>query len=305
MSIHQPLTTFAEAQAHIAALQDLDDQTINPVCRTLLLDHGQRTRRVIVCYHGYTNCPAQFRTLAEHFHAAGDNVFVPRLPYHGLADRMTTQQSLLTVDDLVAFTNQTVNIACGLGDEVVLAGLSAGAVMVAWAAHFRPEVHTALVAAPSFGFPGWPIWASDLTAWLSQFIPNLYIWWDQKAKGKIEGAPHAYPRFSTRALGEIVALGWIVRRAARISVPLARHLAVILSDSDAAVHHGLVEELAQAWMQHAPDRVTFERFPLDLRIHHDMVDPTQPLQRVDLVYPVWSALAKGQSIQDKSTVESE
>ena len=299
MSVTQPLTTFAGARAQIAALQAQDDETVNPVCRTRLLDHGQRTRRVIVCYHGYTNCPAQFLTLAEHFHDAGHNVFIPRLPYHGLADRMTTQQSLLTAAELIEFTNKTVDIACGLGDEIVLAGLSAGAIMVAWAAHFRPEVHTAIVAAPALGFPGWPVWASDITCWLARYLPNFFIWWDQKAKDKIEGAPHAYPRFASRAIKEIVALGWQVRRAARLSPPLARHLAVILSDSDSAVHRGLVEKLAQDWQHHAPDRVVFHRFSADLRIHHDMIDPTQPTQRVDLVYPIWRALARGDSTPSK------
>ena len=293
MPTTRPLTDFDNARALIAAMQALDDATVNPVCRTRLYDHGQRTRRVIVCYHGYTNCPFQFESLAEHFHAEGHTVFIPRLPYHGLSDRMTTEQARLTTADLIRFTNQTIDIACGLGDEVVLAGLSAGAIMAAWAAHVRPEVHTVIVAAPSLGLPGFPMWASDTASWLMHYLPNFFIWWDQKARAKIAGAPHAYPRFATRALGEVVALGWQVRRAARTSPPLAKHLAVILSDSDVAVHRGMVERLAQAWQQHAPGRVTFQRFPADLHIHHDMIDPTQPAQRVDLVYPIWNALATG------------
>ena len=294
-STHSP-GDYAAARAQIAALQAQDDDAINPVCRTRLFDHGRRTRRVIVCFHGYSNCPFQFHTLGEHFHAAGDTVFIPRLPYHGLRDRLTTAQARLTADDLIRFTNQSIDIARGLGDEIVLAGLSAGAIMAAWAAHNRSEVHTALIAAPSLGLPGFPVWASDLTSWLMHYLPNLFIWWDQKAKADIEGAPHAYSRFATRALGEIVALGWQVRRAARTTPPLAKRLAVILSDSDEAVHLGLVEQLARDWQRHAPDRVTFQRFPAHLRIHHDMIDPTQPAQRVDLVYPIWSALAYGESL---------
>src|SRR4051812_43544673 len=89
---------FATARSQIAALQAQErqaqgDATINPVCYTRLLDHGQRTRRVVVCYHGYTNCPFQFQALAENFYAQGNNVFLPRLPYHGLADRMTVAQA--------------------------------------------------------------------------------------------------------------------------------------------------------------------------------------------------------------------
>jgi carboxylesterase len=127
------------------------------------------------------------------------------------------------------------------------------------------------------------------------YIPNFFIWWDQRAKAKIAGAPQAYPRFATRALGEIMELGWEVRRVARTQAPLAKRLVVILSESDSAVHRGLVEQLARDWQRHVPDRVTVHRFPADLNIHHDMVDPTQPTQRVDLVYPILSALADGES----------
>ncbi|MCC6455336.1 MAG: alpha/beta fold hydrolase [Caldilineaceae bacterium] len=295
MLINHPITDFATARAQVAVLQAQDDAGVNPVCATRLLDHGKRTHRVIVCYHGYTNCPAQFQTLAEELHRAGHTVFVPRLPYHGLSDRMTTEHARLTAADLVAFTNETIDIACGLGEEIVLTGLSAGAIMAAWAAQFRPEVHTAVVAAPSLGLPGWPLWASDATARLMHYIPNLFIWWDQKAKSKIAGAPQAYPRFATRALGEIMAMGRQVRRAARTSPPVAQQVTLLLSDSDVAVHHGVVAQLAHDWQHHAPDRVTFQRFPAHLRIHHDMVDPTQPAQRVDLVYPVWCALCDGET----------
>jgi hypothetical protein len=156
-----------------------------------------------------------------------------------------------------------------------------------------------LVAAPSLGLPGFPVWASDATCWLMGRLPNFFIWWDQKNKAKIAGAPQAYPRFATRALAEIVALGWQVRRAARTTPPLAQRLAVILSESDKAVHLGLVEALARAWQRRAPDRVTLQRFPAALHIHHDMVDPTQPAQRVDLVYPVWRALAVGKTTLSK------
>lgn len=291
-----PTVAYRQARSQIAALQDEEDSTINPVCATRLYDHGQRTRKVVVCYHGYTNCPFQFQTLAEQFYAQGKNVFVPRLPYHGIRDRMTRDQSRLTTAELIRFTNHTIDIAKGLGEEIILTGLSAGAIMAAWAAQFRPEVHTAVIAAPSLGLPGFPVWASDALSRLMHYIPNIFIWWDQKAKAQIEGAPHAYPRFATRSLGEIIELGWQVRRAARTTPPLAQQLAVLMSESDAAVHHGLIAELAADWQRHAPNRVAFHRFPADLRIHHDMVDPTQPTQRIDIVYPIWSALADNKSL---------
>ena len=290
--LSDPAANYTDALARVRAMQALDDATINPICHTYLLAHGQRTPRVVVYLHGYTNCPAQFHTLAQHFHAAGDTVFVPRLPLHGYGDRMTRAHGRLTAAMLIATTNQAVDIACGLGDEVVVMGLSAGANLAAWAAHYRAEVDTVLVAAPSLGLPGWPLWASEVTTRLMRWLPNFFIWWDQKARAQIAGAPYAYPRFATHSLGEVVAVGRQVRQAARTRAPLARRLVVIQTAADAAVHQGLVAQLAADWKSHAPERVHFHTFPADQRIHHDMIDPTQPLQRVDLVYPVWLEMTR-------------
>jgi carboxylesterase len=124
-------------------------------------------------------------------------------------------------------------------------------------------------------------------------MPNVFIWWDQKAKAKIQGAPQAYPRFATRSVGEIVALGREIRRAAAIRPPAAQRLSVIASESDNAVHRGLVLQLATDWIRHAPQRVSYHAFPAHLRVRHDMIDPTQPNQRIDLVYPVLKRMALG------------
>lgn len=293
-----PAPDYATARARIEALRGQDDAAVNSVCATTLYDHGGPTRRAVVCYHGYTNCPAQFHTLAQYFHAAGDTVLLPRLPHHGRSDRLCLDQARLTAAELVRMTSQTIDIAHGLGDQVILLGLSAGAVMAAWAGQFRADVDSVVVIAPSLGLPGWPVWAGDAAGWLMRRMPNLFIWWDQKAKANILGAPHAYPRFATRSLGEIIALGWEVRRAAAQHPPAAKRLAVIASEADQAVHRGLVSRLAQDWMRQAPDRVSYHTFPAHLLVHHDMIDPTQPNQRIDLVYPLLQQMALGTSLTD-------
>jgi alpha-beta hydrolase superfamily lysophospholipase len=282
----RPTLTYADAHARFAAAQSLDDAAVNPLCRSYLLDHGQRTRRAVVYFHGYTNCPAQFRQLGEQFFRRGDNVLVPRLPWQGLADRMTPLHARLTADELAAATQEAVDIACGLGEEVIVMGLSAGAIMAGWAAQLRGDVHTALVCSPSLGFPGWPAWASDWLCRGLRRLPNLFIWWDRKARDRIAGAPHAYPRFATRSLSEIVVWGQALRRAAATAPPQAQQIVVIASAADRAAHLGLTLRLAADWLRHAPDRVRIHTFADALQIQHDMIDPTQPAQRADLVYPV-------------------
>jgi len=290
MTQANPAVTYADARARFADRQALDDATIdppvNPLCRSYLLDHGKRTRRAVVYFHGYTNCPAQFHQLGEQFFRRGDNVLVLRLPWQGLADRLTPLQARVTATELAAFTQEAVDIGCGLGEEVVVAGLSAGAIMAGWVAQQRADVHIALVCSPSLGFPGWPVWASDWLCFALRRLPNLFIWWDRQARDRIAGAPHAYPRFATRSLAEIVIWGHALRRAAATAPPRAQRIVVVASAADKAAHLGLTLRLGEAWQRHAPDRVQVHTFSADLQVHHDMIDPTQPTQRTDLVYPV-------------------
>ncbi|MDQ6768517.1 MAG: hypothetical protein M3Z54_00825 [Gemmatimonadota bacterium] len=43
------------------------------------------------------------------------------------------------------------NLAIGLGDTVVVLGLSLGGDMATWTAQFRPEVYRAVIVAPTLG----------------------------------------------------------------------------------------------------------------------------------------------------------
>ncbi len=281
----RPATSYAAAAARCAAWQALDDAAVNPLCRSYLLDHGTRTRRAVVCFHGYTNCPAQFHQLGQEFYRHGDNVVVPRLPWQGLADRMTPLQARVKATALAALTQESVDIACGLGEEVVVIGLSAGAIMAGWVAQTRPDVATALICSPSLGFPGWPVWASDAFCLALRRLPNLFIWWDQKAHERMIGPPHAYPRFATRSLSELVIWGQALRRTAATTPPQAQRIVVVATAADRAAHVGLTLRLGADWQRRAPDRVQVHTFPADQQISHDMIDPTQPDQRTDLVYP--------------------
>ena len=85
-----PATDYDDALRRVAAVEARDGAAIAPECRTRLLTHGARAARAVVLLHGLTNCPEQFRALGERLYERGANVYIPRLPEHGLADRMTT-----------------------------------------------------------------------------------------------------------------------------------------------------------------------------------------------------------------------
>src|SRR5687768_17311038 len=92
-----PAASYDEAVQRIEALQ-AGDSALNPDCATQFMTHGQQVERAIVFIHGYTNCPAQFAQLGEEFYALGYNVLIAPLPYHGYADRMTTEHGQLSAE---------------------------------------------------------------------------------------------------------------------------------------------------------------------------------------------------------------
>ena len=217
-----PALDFADAMARFAALQAQEGPEVNPVCKSFVLSHEEKTPRALVFFHGYTNCPQQFRQLGEEFHRRGYNVFAPRQPYQGLLDRLSEDHAKLTAEDLIKSTNAAVDIACGLGDEVIVSGLSCGGIMAAWAAQYRQDVALAVLASPVFGVGVLPPFMNGFGRGVMQSLPNRFVWWDPRVKAKIAGCPHGYPRWATHALAQMMRMGASVRRDAAKTGPRAQ-----------------------------------------------------------------------------------
>src|SRR5262245_24301102 len=91
-----PAATYEEACARFDALLKEDTEKVDPASASRLVTPGHRTERVMVLFHGLTNSPRQFEVLTQRFIARGYSIFIPRVPYHGYADRMTVDLALLT-----------------------------------------------------------------------------------------------------------------------------------------------------------------------------------------------------------------
>ncbi len=289
----RPATSYAEAVRRVVTLEAVEGPSVAPDGRTLLMTHGRRTGRVVLCFHGFTNGPRQFRALGERLFATGANVYIPRLPHHGLADRMTTDLARLTAEELIRFSDEQVDIARGLGDSVIVVGMSLGGIQAAWAAQMRADVARAVVISPVFGLALVP---RPLTPLLVNFwlrTPSQFPWWDPRVGAALPGPRNVYPRYSTRGLAEMLREARAVAALAHAHAPAAGSVAVVTLAGDLAVDDRAVARVVRDWRARAGGRVETYVFPRGLGLGHDIIDPEQPYARVAVVYPVLEKLIAG------------
>lgn len=284
-----PVTDYAGALRLVDSLRSQESTAIASECRTELLTHGGPTRHVVVLLHGLTNCPAQFDSLGRIAFARGANVFIPRLPRHGFADRMTNQLAYCDARELRAFTDRVVDAAQGLGDTVTIAGLSVGGALVGWAAEERPDIDRAILIAPMLGVHMAPGRWTPIVARLSATLPNLFIWWDAKVKQHLPGPLHVYPRFSTRSIAATLKLGWMTFEDAARRAPGCHSLVMVKVGGDLAVDNQLCDAMVAAWRRHGVRDVTVYQFPDSLKLNHDVIDIEQIGGNPAITYPVISS----------------
>ncbi|MCL4300071.1 MAG: alpha/beta fold hydrolase [Anaerolineae bacterium] len=281
----RPAQNYEEAIKRVEALQNLDTPAVNPVCRTLLLTHQQKVERVIVLLHGYTNCPQQFRHLGTKFFELGYNVLIPRAPHNGLADRLTQDQAKLTAEELVALTDEAVDIAQGLGEHVTVAGLSMGGVMAGWAAQYRRDIDQAVLISPTFGLYIVPTPLTALVTNLVLLLPNFYRWW-HPALGVDGPPPQGYPRLASRGLAQILRLALATQAAAQAAKPATPAILVVTNASDTAVNNKLTADIGRSWQNNGLENLRTYKFEAVLQFDHDVIDPAIPDQHIELIYPI-------------------
>jgi len=279
----QLVTSYAEALQRIAQWQ-ADEVAVLPECRTHLLTHGQRAEQAVVFLHGFTNCPYQFHQFEQLFFARGANVLNVRLTRHGMADPLTSELAMLSAEELVATTATALDIAHGLGEQVVVIGFSLGGILAGWAAEQRADVQQAILIAPAIGVRAVPAERAWLTANAALLLPNSFRWWDPVRQQQREGPPHAYPRFATHGVAQLVRIGALVFAQAQKAAPLVRSVTVITNPCDDVVDNATVAATVAGWRRHGATVHTHE-FPAEWQLIHDLMDPTQPRQQVDRVYP--------------------
>ncbi|MEI6481586.1 MAG: hypothetical protein WCO19_04775 [Candidatus Saccharibacteria bacterium] len=284
-SIKSPIRDFQQADqmARDLVAKDEKNTSLNPDCHYRYLSQPKPVEHVLVIRHGLTNCPRQFDQLADEYYKAGYAVLITRIPYHGLVDRKSPDQSLLTAEMTLSDLNRSIDIAQGLGSHVDVMGLSVGANEVAMVATQRADIDRAIIINPFFGIKGLPAPLTRMATGAALTIPNQFIWWDGKAKELLSGPTSASYGFQTHSIGEYLRITAAIFDKPN-NKPLAARPIIITNANDDAVNNKVTDEIIEQWQKTGANLVTY-RFPESDKLNHDLIDPLQDDARIDISYP--------------------
>ncbi len=282
-----PAGSYASAVTGAARQQAIDDSVASPGGRTILLTHGHRTPRAVVLLHGFTNSPRQFLEIANELYATGDNVYVPRLPHHAEDHGAISVLARITAQELRDCADAAVDIADGLGDSVIVAGLSAGGTMAAWVGQYRPDVRRVVIIAPALEVTHVPSLLQGALINLDLRIPNV-----SHAQAADSSEPDRNKGFATHAVGQILRFGGAVRSEAQQRRPAVNDAVLLLNANDHTVAPAPALELARQWRRRGA-RVRVFELPDSLRLPHDVVDERQPAAKPAITHPLIEALVHG------------
>jgi carboxylesterase len=282
-----PSKSFNDAEARARALIAADAKIVAEGGATILRDHGRRTARAVVLIHGFTDSPRQFASLADSLYALGDNVLVPRLPHHAERGKNVSELSRLTASELVRTADHAVDIAAGLGDTVVVLGLSVGGTLAVWAGEHRAEVRRAVVIAPPFEATHIPSMLEKSIVNIGAHVPNV-----NRRSAPDSTRPDRDPGFSTRGLAQVLRLGIAVRHDAEHPTVGSAEMLFLINANDHTVKAAPIFDVARAWNAHGAPAVVYE-IPDSLGLPHNIVDPMYRNEATP-VLPALVALAHGE-----------
>lgn len=285
-----PARSYAEAVGRIGQRQAADDVVAAPGGRSIFMTHGAPTARAVLLFHGFTNSPRQYEHLAALLFAAGDNVYVPRLPHHAERNGNAGTLSSLTAEELRACADATTDIARGLGDSVVVAGVSAGGTIAAWVAQNRPDVHRVVIVSPVFAIGRVPSFLDRPLMNLALRLPNV-----TRNEPADSSRPDRELGVSTRAIAQILRLGVAVREQAEVTPPRVHDIVFVLNGNDHTVKEPPALTFARRWTDEGA-RVFVYEFPRSLALPHDIAEEAHPNANPAIVYPALSAFILGEPV---------
>lgn len=271
-----------ETKRLIARFAERDHAGVGTPGRTKLLHHEQVRPTAIVLFHGLSASPAQFVRFAHDLHERGNNVIVPRLPRHGHSDRLSDALASLTAADLRTTASESIALARGLGERVIVAGFSLGGLLALWVAQHE-DVHRAVAISPFLGIALVPNrWMETLSEMMLK-LPNVFPWWDPIARER-QLPEYGYPRYATHAIGQMYRLTREVQRRATLHTPRASEIVLVSHRLEAAVNNRAIARLFEDLRAAGGSRVEHVRLA-HLPLIHDIIEPNRHVDIASRVYP--------------------
>lgn len=284
-----PAASYEAALDRVAAEWKYEDERVSPRGRTLLLTRGGRTNVVYVLLHGLTASPAQFAALADSLFDSGANVYVPRLPHHAERNGDARILKRINADGLRRFGDSVADVAAGLGDTVVVVGISAGGTVAAWMGEHRAEVFRVVLIAPALAPQVFSGKKQTVLMRLTARAPNI-----TRQSPPDTARPDRNPGYATHALVEMFRLGASVRETAARQPPTAREFVTLLNENDRSVSWDAAVETSRNWEKSGAATRVYA-FPKGLRYPHNVWDPNDGSTDPAIVFPVVFGLARGEA----------
>lgn len=286
--------TYESAQQRLQWFEERDRaRHIGESGRTLVFDHGRRTRKATLLFHGLSATPRQFIAIAQALHGRGHNVFVPRLPQHGHSNRLSEALATMSADQLAACASDALALARGLGEEVTVAGFSIGGLLAAYVGQFE-DVRRIVAISPFLGVAFIPdILRVPMARWFLR-RPNRFYWWDPILRER-QHPEHGYPRFATHAIAHGLTLAHDVVEASASAAPLADDLVIVFNPSDSTVNKRAILKLARQWRARKPQSVRLHRLSNLPPFVHDIIEPNRYPGVSERIRPAIVDLIDGES----------
>jgi esterase/lipase len=281
--------TFEQSQKQFDEIvTSRDDDQVNPVCKSKLLTHNQKTSKTIVLFHGFTNCPAQFDQLSKSLFEQGYNVYIPRIAHHGLRNTLTDDLENLKSFELADLVAESVQIATGLGDSITLFGLSGGGVLASFGGYYYPQVNSVFIASPMFAPGDLAGWQMPLILNLLEYMPSRFAWWDKTEKENVKGPTYAYPRYSEKGAYAFLGLANQLKKSIeQHQIPQnGKSLIFLTVENDPAVNNTYARNIVTEWAKNPNIKLISYEFDASKVPIHDFIDPNQTKQNISYTYPV-------------------
>lgn len=250
--------SVADIQKLIAA--DKTNNDMRSECHPILKTHEKKTAKAVVLLHGVSGCPWDMSGFGDWLYQAGYNVYIPRLPYHGMKN--TKLHSKVRAADLVESMSEIAGLASGLGDELGLVGHSGGGTLSTWLAQYGDGLFSRVLLLAPFYEPD----ASQAPKWAIAPMRNLY--------GNHLLPDQYFESLSYRALANFI----IVKQNYRpdMKAPGLKHVAVIYSKNDGVIDQMLAESIPKQMAQSSGATFYHQLTPPFMELMHSILEPATP-----------------------------